>query len=291
MRTFLVIDANSFIHRSYHALPPLTDSAGEPAGALYGLSSILLKIVRENNFDYIAAAYDRPEPTFRKEEFADYKAHRPKAADELISQIIRSKEVFSAFGIPTLESPGFEADDIIGTLATRFGHDNLIDRFIILSGDLDALQLVVDDRVIVWFPKTGISTFTEFNKPAVVAKYGLEPALLPDYKGLIGDTSDNIPGVSGVGPKTAASAIQTYGTLEDLYALSPIPKTEAMRKIIEGKDIALLSKRLATIRTDAPIGDPSIEKFKFEFSKDRLAKFFEVIGFKNLLNRLASPNP
>lgn len=289
MRTLLILDANSLIHRAYHALPPLTDAAGEPAGALYGLSSILIKLFREARPEFVVAAYDRPEPTFRAKEFADYKAHRPEAADDLVSQLISSKEIFRGFGIKTIETPGFEADDIIGTVVERFKGSPDIERLVILSGDLDTLQLVEGDRVVAWIPHKGISEFTEYDETAVIGRFDLPPSKLVDYKGLVGDKSDNIPGVHGVGPKTAVSLIKEYGSIEDLYELSPAPKTEALKRIMAGKDSALMSKRLATISREAPIGDIALDDmFVGVPLKEKIAGFLAEKGFKNLSERVMS---
>jgi len=160
-RKFLIIDANSLVHRAYHALPPLTDSSGHPAGALYGVSSILIKILKDVSPEYAVAAFDRPEPTFREQEYSAYKEHRPEAAEDLISQLVASKGFFEAFGITCLESPGFEADDIIGTVAYRASREANVDKVIILSGDLDVLQLVDGEKVVAWIPQKRISSFTE----------------------------------------------------------------------------------------------------------------------------------
>jgi len=286
-RTLLIIDANSLIHRAYHALPPLTDADNKPAGAVYGLSSILIKILRELSPTYSVAAYDRPEPTFRKKEFSAYKEHRPASADDLIAQLISSKKFFEAFGIKCLESPGFEADDIIGTVAARFSTDDAVEKIIILSGDLDVLQLVKDRRVIAWVPQKGISSFTEYDREAVIGRFGIPPELVPDFKGLVGDSSDNIPGVQGVGPKTAADLIKRYGPLEDLYALSPETKTAAMKRVMESKESAILSKRLATISEKAPLPDFSLSDLKTSpLPPEKLSEFLSLKGFKNLAGRI-----
>ncbi|MDD5099250.1 MAG: 5'-3' exonuclease H3TH domain-containing protein [Candidatus Colwellbacteria bacterium] len=286
MKTLLIIDANSLIHRAFHALPPLTDSSGNPAGALYGLSSILIKLFREVRPGMVVAAFDRPEPTFRKKEFSDYKAHRPEAADELISQIIASKDIFKGFGIKTIESPGFEADDIIGTIVERFKGDPSIERLVILSGDLDILQLVEGDRIVAWVPRKGVSDFTEYDAPAVLSRFGLPSERITDYKGLVGDKSDNIPGVMGIGPKTAVSVINEYGPLEDFYELSPAPKTEALKRILSGKESALMSKRLATISREVPIGDISLAELSINVEADTVSSFLDSYGFKNLSERV-----
>lgn len=283
MKTLLLIDAHSLIHRAYHALPPLTAPGGEPVGALYGVSTILLKELRTLKPDYVAAAFDRPEPTFRKEMFSDYKAHRPKAEDELVSQLVEARNTFAAFGISAFEKPGYEGDDIIGTLAKRFAKKGDV-RVIILTGDLDSLQLVEDDTVTVETPKKGIGETTRYDAHAVFSRYGLTPAQLPDYKGLVGDPSDNIPGVQGVGPKTASKLLAEYGTLERLLA-DFSPKTAAERHIMEQKETALFSKKLATIDTAVPI-EGTLETLACTDPAETLVPYFTKKGFASLLERL-----
>ncbi|MCL4404206.1 hypothetical protein M1432_02600 [Patescibacteria group bacterium] len=284
MKKLILIDANSLIHRAFHAIPPFTAPDGSPSGALYGLSSLLLNICRTERPDLAAAAFDRPEPTFRKEAFSGYKAHRPKAPDELISQIVGSHDVFKAFGIATFELPGFEADDIIGTLAARF-LDDPDTRTTILTGDLDALQLVEDERVVVEILKKGVSETVTYDEAAIKERYGLEPGQLPDYKGFVGDASDNIPGVKGLGPKTAQALIARYGSLDGLF--ERMPETDpAARKVLPFKKEALFSKHLATIRRDAPI---SLKKEDLTFTgldTAKITELFEHLGFQSLKKRL-----
>jgi len=287
---FLIIDANSLIHRAYHALPPLTDSSGKPAGALYGMSSILLKILREITPSYAVAAFDRKEPTFRAQEYTAYKAHRKATPPDLIDQLITAKDFFSAFGIISIDYPGYEADDIIGTVATRMSLSQEVEKLIILSGDLDTLQLVEDNRVIVWVPKKGISSFVEYNREAVIQRFGIAPEYIPDFKGLVGDSSDNIPGVYGVGPKMASSIIATYGSLEDIYALQPRAKNTSVQNILNNQKQALMSKKLATISRDAPIKELSLHQFAVKpLSPENLAQFLLNKGFRNLAERAHPP--
>ena len=284
MKTLLLIDAHSLIHRAYHALPPFASPKHEPVGAIYGISSMLLKMLRDIRPDYVAAAFDRPEPTFRKELFVDYKAHRQKADDELVAQLIEAHHTFEVFGIQAFEKPGFEGDDIIGTLAKKF-HNKKSLRVIILTGDLDTLQLVEGDSLVVETPKKGLGETTTYNEKAVETRYALSPGQLTDYKGLVGDPSDNIPGVKGVGPKTAAHLLAEYGTLENLL-LRLDPKTAAEKKIIAEKDAALFSKKLAVIKTDVSL---SVDLSSLSFPELPIAplkKYFEEKGFDSLLARL-----
>lgn len=284
MEKLLLIDANALIHRSFHALPPLTTKKGEPAGALYGLSNTLLKILRDERPDYVMAAFDTPHETFRKKEYKEYKAHRPKAPDELTFQIIKAHELFEKFGIPTLEKPGFEADDILGTFAEKFGgRKNL--NVVILTGDLDTLQLVKENKVVVLTPKKGVSEMIRYNEERVKERFGILPKQLPDYKGLVGDPSDNIPGVPGVGPKTASAVLNKHQTLEKVYKNLKV-KDASTKKIFENKKQAFLSKKLAIIDKNVPLKISLGElKYKSGTSKE-LISFFRELNFDRLLKRL-----
>lgn len=280
----LLIDVHALIHRFFHALPPLTTPEKEPIGAIYGLCGIVVKIIRDQKPDYIAACFDRPEPTFRDEMFKEYKAQRAPAVDELISQIKRTREVFEIFGIKGFEKAGFEADDLIGTLAEKFKKETGV---LILSGDNDLLQLVDDaNGVRAQLIKTGLSETVTYDEKAVEEKYGLKPIQLPDYKALVGDTSDNIPGVNGVGPKTAQPLIKEFGTVEELFkSLGIIPEKTA-KKFAGQEEIALLSKKLAIIRRDAPI-EAKLEELKTPpLDKAKITAYFEKLGFRTLVERM-----
>ncbi len=280
----ILVDANALIHRLYHALPPLTDSLGRPTGATYGLASILLKIIRERRPQFIAAFFDRPEPTFRKEMFEEYKIHRPKAPDELVAQIIQARELFEKFRIRTFEVPGFEADDLIGTCVEKLDHSKGV-KIIILTGDLDILQLVRGDKVVVETIKKGVSETMIYNEEAVKNRYGILPKELSDYKGLVGDPSDNIPGVPGIGPKTASSIIQKYANLERF--LEGGQGEKSYQKIFSLKEQAILSRQLAMIRRDAPLPALNIEFLKYGgLPKEELSIYFDKLGFKSLTKRI-----
>lgn len=278
--TVLLIDSHALIHRAFHALPPLTGPKGQPTGALYGVARILLKVLRTNRFTHVFAAFDRPEPTFRKEAFRDYKAHRPPAPDELVSQLIEARELFRAFGIPVVEKAGVEADDIIGTLAVRFAREET--RVIILTGDLDALQIVKDPSVAVETFKKGVSETVIYDEAGVVERYGIPPSKLADWKGLVGDASDNIPGVPGIGPKTAEKLLTEFESLEALYEHMPSDHPLA-KKVLPHKNKAFLAKQLATIITDVPLpvtlGEGRFEKIP----EGTLTDYFSRFGFTSLL--------
>ncbi len=289
MKKLLLIDANSLIHRSFHALPPLTTPQGAPINAVYGLSSILLKLIRDHNPDYVAAAFDRKEPTFRDAMYAEYKAHRPPTAPELVSQLIEAHNTFEKFGIKVVEQAGLEADDIVGTLAERFKRaPELVEgRIVIFSGDKDNLQLIDGDRVVVELLKTGVSKTVAYNEALFLQEYGFSPRQLIDYKALIGDTSDNIPGVTGIGPKGATDLIKQYGTVEKIYEeVGLIPKEVLRKKLETGRESAFLSKKLATIKCDADL-PVTLEGLQQEpLDKDSLRKYFGDLGFKSLVERL-----
>lgn len=283
----LLIDASALIHRFFHALPPFTGPEGQPTNALYGLCGVLLKILKSDPPDYAVVALDRPEPTFREQEYKEYKAQRPPTANELVSQIVMMPDIFDKFGVKTLSAAGFEADDIIATLTERYKKEPNL-KIVILSGDLDNLQLVEGEKVVAEIFKTGITETKIYDEKAVVERYGLKPSQLPDYKGLVGDVSDNIPGVKGIGPKTAAALLQEFGTLEEVFGNIAILTQKSAAKKLEGqKDIALASKRLATMRRDAPVAVSDLESLKVvPLNKSALRQLFQTLGFRSLIEKL-----
>ncbi len=284
MKTLLLIDANSLIHRAFHALPPLTTPDGKPIQAIYGLSSIFLRLWREEKPDYAAALFDRPEPTFRKEKYKEYKAQRPKAPDELISQIIEAHNFFNEFGIKTYEKPGYEADDLIATLAEKFrGWGDV--RVVILTGDLDTLQLVEDEKVLVRTFKKGISDTFIYNEKAVHDRYGLRPDQLVDYKALVGDASDNIKGVPGVGPKTASDLLKKFGTLDEVYKnLASDPNIQ--KKLAGSEEQAEFSKSLVILERRVPIEASDLRELEVRENQENLTSYFKKMGFESLIKRM-----
>ncbi|MBU6500436.1 MAG: hypothetical protein KGJ89_01230 [Patescibacteria group bacterium] len=289
MKTLLLIDANSIIHRSFHALPPFTAPGGDPSGAVYGVASILLKLWREERPDYAVALFDRPEPTFREKKYAEYKAQRPPAPNELISQLIETHNLFSAFGIKTFEEPGYEADDLIATCAEKFrGIKDL--KVVILTGDRDTLQLVHDPDIAVRTFKKGVSETMTYDEAAVREKYGLEPNQLIDYKALVGDPSDNIKGVPGVGPKTATEWLQRFGALDNLY--DNLEKDEKIKKRLGPfRKEAELSRELVILDRAAPIRASDIEELKITSGDNNdgvIMDYFKKMGFETLLKRLGN---
>ncbi|MBV9349883.1 MAG: DNA polymerase I, partial [Patescibacteria group bacterium] len=215
-KTLVLLDTHAIIHRAYHAIPELSSPSGEPVGAVYGLAAMLMRIAKELEPDYLCACYDLPGPTHRHEVYKEYKAKRPKAEDALISQFALSRTLLAAFGIPLYEAPGFEADDIIGTIAVSAKKELDV---IIASGDMDTLQLVDDSRVRVFTLRKGIQDTVLYDEKAVEQRYGFGPSLIPDYKGFAGDPSDNIIGIPGIGEKTATALLLRFGGMEAVYAV------------------------------------------------------------------------
>ncbi len=294
-KILVLLDVHAILHRAYHALPDFTSSKGEPTGALYGVSAMLIKIIRELKPDYIAACYDLPEPTFRHEAYKEYKQGRAKSKEDLVHQIKRSSDIFKVFGIPIYDKVGFEADDILGTIAYQVKDQKDI-KTIIASGDMDTMQLVDGDDVLVYTLKKGINDTIIYNEKAVVERFGFVPKLLPDFKGLRGDPSDNIIGITGIGEKTATTLIQNFGTLEDMYKKlkkdeSAFLKVGIKPRIInllkEGEDEAIFSKTLATIRLDVPIKFSLPEKgWKETFNVEEVDKLFAEFEFRGLRERI-----
>ncbi|MDO8620083.1 MAG: DNA polymerase [bacterium] len=313
-KLLVLIDAHAVLHRAYHALPQFTSSRGEPTGGLYGLSTMLLKIITTFHPDYIVAAYDLPKPTFRHEAYKAYKEGRAKADEALVSQMIRSREIFGAFNIPIYDKEGFEADDVLGTIVEQItnhqspitknkepldsrlrGNDRQVD-IVIATGDMDALQLVSDKKVQVFTLKKGINDTILYDEEAVKARFGFGPELLPDFKGLKGDPSDNIKGVAGIGDKTATDLIVRFGTIENIYkqlnakrsTLNATVRPRTLELLEKGKEEAEFSKLLGTIRRDVPIDFSLPEKLWCEsVDLPKAEALFTQLEFRQLLPRLA----
>jgi len=303
MKTLVLLDVHAIVHRAYHALPEFATSKGVPTGALYGLSTMLLKIIADLSPDYIAACYDLPKPTYRHEAYKDYKAGRAKTDEALVEQLQKSYDIFRAFNIPVYSKEGFEADDMIGTIVEKVKKDlpaqagKNLDIFI-ASGDMDTLQLVDGDRVRVYTLKKGIKDTIIYNEKGVLARYGFGPKLLPDYKGLRGDPSDNIIGVKGIGEKTATELIQKFGSIEEIYA--KLKKTggkklfekvgikeRIVQLLADGEEEAKFSKMLGTINRNAPIDFTLPEKsWKESVDLEKVNAVWNELEFRTLGQRL-----
>lgn len=297
-KTLVLLDSHAIIHRAYHAMPDFTSSSGRPTGALYGLSMMLLSIIKKFEPTYIFAAFDLPKPTYRHEAYADYKSGRKKSDPELSEQIQGARSVFKAFNIPIYEQEGFEADDVIGTLVEMFEDEKDLE-IVIASGDMDTMQLISDKGTRVFTLKKGIKDTVMYDKKAVEARFGFQPELLVDYKGLRGDPSDNIIGIPGIGEKTGTDLIQKFGTIEEMYEV--LKKGEAgnqkfldegfkpriINLLREHEEEALFSKMLATIRRDVPLDvELPKESWRESFTTGPIRDLFTELEFRSLLNRI-----
>lgn len=282
---FLIIDGSSLIHRAFFALPPLTTKKGLNTGAVYGFCNMLIRLLAEVKPTWLAIAFDKSRVTFRTEMYADYKAQRKETPGELSEQFPVARELLEALNIKVLELDGFEADDIIGTLAKR---TDARAEVIIVTGDRDELQLI-DERVTVFYTKRGISDMQQFDEAEFRANYeNLAPLQLIDLKGLMGDTSDNIPGVPGVGPKTAMKLIAEYQSVENVLAhAEEVPGKSLREKLLQNTEQALLSKKLATIVTDAPVS-LELDDYLLGAMKPEASALMRELEFRNLSDRFAA---
>jgi len=287
MKKILLIDGNALVHRAYHAMPPLTvKKTGEPIQAIYGFANMLIRILNELKPDYYAVAFDRKAPTFRKEMFADYKANRPTTPDDLVSQLARARELAASFNIPIFEMDGYEADDVIGTLSKKASEQGI--ESVIVTGDADAMQLVSDNvKVLYPKPQSSFGDTILYEAQTVNDRYGVPPEHIADLKALVGDKSDNIPGVSGIGDKTAVKLIQTFGGVEDIYKhIDEVTPVKLQEKLQQSEEIARKCKVLATIARDMPI-ELDLDKSDINnFDRNKAVAFFHELEFTKLLSRL-----
>ncbi|MBU1879747.1 MAG: DNA polymerase I, partial [Chloroflexi bacterium] len=286
--TLVLIDGHALIYRAYHAIPPLNTRTGQTTNAVFGFITMLLKALDELKPAYVAVAFDPPGPTFRHEEYKPYKAHRPTPGDDLRSQFALVRRVVQTFNIPAYEVSGYEADDVLGTLARQATAQDV--DTVIVTGDLDTLQLV-DDHVRVYTTKGHFSDTITYDAPAVRERYGLEPNQLADYRGLKGDPSDNIPGVKGVGDKTATRLLQQFGTVAGVYEhLDEVPPA-ARKKLAGQEDQARQSAHLATIVTDVPVTLDLAACRVTEYDRDAVLELFRELEFRSLVDRLPGGSP
>lgn len=288
---FVLIDASAIIHRAFHALPPLTTKSGRLVNAVYGFCLILLKVINEIKPDYLVCAFDSEKPTFRHKEYLEYKAKRIKKGQELYSQFPIIKDVLASFSVPILQADGYEADDIIATVVAKLKAQADLKtskpqiETIIVTGDLDTLQLV-DRNTKVYVMRKGLTDIAIYDQDKTVKRYGFLPSFLADFKGLAGDSSDNIPGVRGIGEKLATDLIKKYKTLEGVYQHLNEHPEKVRRLLEEGKTSAFLSRRLATLANDAPINF-NLESCRFlDYDPQRVANLFSQLDFNSLIGRL-----
>ena len=283
MQTLLLIDGNAIMHRAYHALPPFKSADGTQTNVVYGYLSMLYKVVGDFKPEYLISCFDTPKPTFRNKLFKDYQIQRPKIDDDFIVQIPLVKQALDAAGINRIEKDGYEADDLIGTI-TRIFETNKF-RVVILTGDKDIFQLITDN-VFVAAPQLGLANIKIFDKSEVEKKLDVSPNQIIEYKALAGDPSDNYPGASGIGPKTASKLIHQFGTIDNIYKNLEKVESEKVKEILEKeKDNVYVSKKLATILTDVDI-NLDIEKLKFKNFKKDLIGFLTKYQMNTLIKRI-----
>ncbi|MCD6094752.1 hypothetical protein J7J39_02510 [bacterium] len=286
----LIIDSNALLHRAFHALPPLTTKKGEPTGAVYGFLLTFFKALNDIKPDFVVATFDTPAPTFRHKQFKEYKAKRPKVPEELTVQIPKIKEVLRAFNIPIFEKEGFEADDLIATIVKKISEEKRYPGLetYILTGDFDTLQLV-DKNTKVYTLGRGVKETVIYDREKVRERFKIKPSQIPDFKALAGDPSDNIPGVPGIGRKTATQLIEKFGSLENLY--KEIEKEKDLKpkikeSLLQNKEQAFFSRILAKTREDVPI-DFEIKECQFDrFDEEKVKSVLKRFEFYTLIKRL-----
>ena len=284
---FLLVDGNAIIHRAFHALPPtLTDGHGHPTNAVFGFARIFLASLGRFEPQYVAVALDMPGPTFRDKLFEEYKAKRVKAPQELYDQIPSVKKLLDALEVPWFGVEGFEADDVIGTLAHRIVREMLQTDVVIVTGDNDALQLV-NHRVKVAMPQKGAQEPMIMSAAAVEGKFGIKPSQIVDFKALRGDASDNIPGVRGIGEKTAVMLLQQFGTVSNLYRnLDKVDSEPVRKKLADSAEESQLSLELAKIKTDVPLDFKLSRARVHDYDRAAAEKFLHSLNMKSLIARL-----
>lgn len=284
-KLLILIDGNSLMNRAYYALPELMNKKGQHTNAIYGFANILFKIMDTYKPSHISVAFDLKAPTFRHKQYDAYKGNRKKMPDELREQVEPLKKMIDAFGINRIELEGYEADDLIGTVAKNFEQDGF--EVYIITGDKDALQLV-SDKIKVLFTKKGISELDEYDPDKMTEKYELTPQQFIDLKGLMGDQSDNIPGVAGIGEKTGIKLLKEYGSIENIYMNIDEISKSIKAKLEAGYDMAFLSKSLATIMVDIPL-ELKVDEFeKKDIDKNTLISLFSEFEFNSLIGKVGN---
>lgn len=284
MKRLVLIDGHAILYRAFHALPPLNTQKGELVNAIYGFVSMLLRVIEDLKPGYVAVCFDLPKPTFRNKLFKDYQSTRPKMDEGLAGQIKRMHGVLNTMQIPIFEKEGYEADDLLGTIAKKIKADEVL----IVTGDRDLMQLV-DDKIKLYMPLKGLSESKIYGAKEVKEKLGVDPKEVIEYKALVGDQSDNYPGVPGIGPMTAIRLIEKYKNIENLYKhIDAIQNANIKKKLEKGKESANISKKLATIDIHAPL-DVDIDKCKLhDLNTMELMELFDALGFRSLIGRLNS---
>ncbi len=284
MGKLVIIDGNAIMHRAFHAMPPLTTRSGEPINAVYGLVSMFLRIVQDLKPNSIVVTFDEKEKTFRHKEFEEYQSQRPPTHEDLSSQFEKARDFFAAVNVPVYSKPGFEADDVIATICESSPKE---ESKVVVTGDRDLLQLVDDKKnTMLYMPVLGLSNAKLFNEKEALARMGVPPHLIPDYKALVGDPSDNYPGVTGIGPKTAEKLLKDYESVDNIYAHLKDIEPKIRQKLERGSSEAKLFHRLATVVRDVPIKIDFLQMEKWQVDSKEVLKLFEDFGFKTLSDRI-----
>lgn len=279
-KKLLIIDGNALIHRAYHAYPSFLSYKGTPTNAVYGFAILLQKAIQNFTPHYVTVCFDTPTRTFRKDLYQGYQIKRPAPEDNLVGQFQLVRDFLKSAHITYYEKPGFEADDLIGTISCHIHNQNL--DIYIMTGDKDILQLV-NEHVFVITPKRGLDEIKLYSIDEVKKRFELLPDQIPDLKGLMGDSSDNYPGVAGIGPKTAVQLLRQFKTVENIYKnIDEVENKKLKERLVTYKDDALLSKKLATILCDMET-DFDLEKTKFSSFNEDAKLFFEELQFKSLI--------
>ncbi|RJR16463.1 hypothetical protein C4579_00210 [Candidatus Microgenomates bacterium] len=294
MSRLVLIDGNAILHRAFHALPHMNNSKGQPTQAVYGFISMLLTVINQLKPSHLIVTFDRPKPTFRNKLYKDYQAQRPKMDEDLVNQIELVHQVVAAMQIPIFEVDGYEADDVLGSIAKQVqssklkvnNGDEKIDETVIVTGDRDLLQLVTD-RVKLFMPIKGLSEAKLYGEQEAKERMGVPPNQVVELKGLMGDPSDNYPGVAGIGPKTAANLLKEFGTVENIYKnLDKIKNASVAEKLKAGRENAFLSHKLATVLTDAPVTLDIDNARLHSLVNQQVLDLFGELEFKGILKRL-----
>ena len=290
-KRLIILDSNALLHRAFHALPPLTNKAGQETGAVYGYLLTMFKAIKDLQANYVVACFDTKAPTFRHQRFQDYKAQRPATPSGIISQIPITKEVLEAFKIPVFAMEGFEADDLIATICQMAPRQEKDLEVYVVSGDLDNLQLV-NKTIKVYTLGKGIKDTVIYDENKVRERFGVTPLQMNDFKALTGDASDNVPGVPGIGKTTAADLIQRFGSIKKLYdeisTDTAVLKPKVKETLKNNKDSAFLSFELVETKKDVEMNF-KIEDCVFgDFDKKEVEQILEKLNFNSLINRLSS---
>lgn len=312
MGKLVLIDGNAILHRAFHAMPPLTTKSGEPINAVYGLVSMFLRVIQDLKPDKIAICFDEKEKTFRHVAFEKYQSQRPPTAEDLTSQFEKARAFFKAVKVPIYSMPGFEADDVLGTIASEATKDTKIlsdkdikerrknrtlyipislypdiSEVVIITGDRDILQLVDDKKGIkLYMPVTGLTNAKLYGETETKERMGVPPVQIPDLKSLTGDPSDNYPGVAGIGPVTAGKLLEKYESVDNIYKHLGEIESKVRQKLEAKKEDAILFHKLATIVKNVPIEINFEEMEKWDIDSPEVLELFEKFGFKTLTERI-----